>query len=512
VIFLAVDCSTTAAKALAIGPDGVVLASGIRGLALSQPKPGWYEQDPQEWWSATRDALAEVVAQIDPAKVTSICLTHQRESFVCLRADGSVLRPAILWADGRAGAQIAELGGMTVDGRTVHELSGKPPDVTPALYKLAWLRAHEPSVLAAARFVGDVHAYLSHRLTGRWVTSAGSADSLGLFDLRRLTWSPALLDLAGLRVDQLPEVVAAGQEVGVLSASAAEIGLPAVPVIAGTGDGQAAGLAAGLEAGSAYLNLGTSMVLGVQSSSYVTDPAFRTLAGVIPGTFVLETILNSAAYLAGWFRQQFGEPALGGAPDPLLDSAAAAVPPGADGLLTLPYWNAAQTPYWDAAARGATVGWHGGHTRAHLYRSILEGIGFELRLHLDGLEAATGQRISVLRAMGGGSRSRLWTQIIADITQRPVHISPVEEMSAMGAAVIARFAADAGALAGYSAAAEALAGYSAATAEMVGAGRTVVPRSDPARTYDALFGVYRQLYPALRGVFADLARPTPPSP
>jgi xylulokinase len=503
VIFLAIDCSTTAAKVLAVDEHGEVLASGIRTLTLSQPNPGWYEQDPQEWWTATRDALADVVAQVDASAVTSISLTHQRESFVCLGPDDEALRPAILWADGRASAEIASLGGLLVGGRSVHELSGKPPDVTPALYKLAWLRSHEPATLAAAR-VGDVHAYLAYRLTGRWATSAGSADALGLFDLRRLSWSPGLLELAGVRAGQMPEVLTAGEEIAPLSSAvSADVGLPVlpggtgIPVIAGTGDGQAAGLAAGLEPGTAYLNLGTSMVLGVQSDFYVTDPAFRTLAGVIPGTYTLETILNSAAYLAGWFRQQFGDPALNGAPDLVLDAAAAAVPPGADGLLTLPYWNAAQTPYWDAAARGATVGWHGGHTRAHLYRSILEAVGFELRLHLEGLEAALGQKISLLRAMGGGSRSLVWRQIVADIVQRPLTVSPVEEMSALGAAVIARTAAEAGGLVG----------FAAAAAEMVGTGHTVSPSPDAAAAYDRAFRVYRRLYPALRGVFAEMARP-----
>jgi xylulokinase len=425
-LYLAVDCSTTAAKAVLFDPDGAVEAAATSPLALSRPGPTRYEQDARDWWTATRAAISEVTAQVDAARIRALCLTHQRESFVCLDADGVPLRPAILWADGRAGPQIARLG-----NRRVHDLSGKPPDVTPALYKLAWLAEHEPAVLAGAARVADVQAYLAWKLTGRWATSAVSADTLGLFDLRRLTWSPELLALAGLRPEQLPELRTAGEELSRLDRTvAASLGLSVlpggtpVPLIAGIGDGQAAGIGANVTApGTGYLNLGTSMVLGVPTDTYQCDPAFRTLAGAVPGTFVLETILNSAAYLAGWYRTQFGDPALAGAPDPALEAAAAALAPGAEGLLTLPYWNAAQTPYWDADARGATVGWHGGHTRAHLYRSILEAVGFELRLHLEGLERSTGQKVLSLRAMGGGARSALWTQLVADISQLPVEIA-----------------------------------------------------------------------------------------
>jgi xylulokinase len=500
-LFLTVDCSTTASKAVVFEANGSVLATASRPLTLTHPQPGWHEQDAEQWWTATRAAIAEVVTLVDAERISSLCLTHQRESFVCLDAEGVPLRPAILWADGRAGAQIAALGNAHI-----HDLSGKPPDVTPAIYKLAWLREHEPAVLRDAVHVVDVQAYLAWKLTGRWATSPGSADTLGLFDLRRLTWSDELLELAGVRREQLPELTTVGEEIATLSGAAAtSLGLlfhpggRPLPLIAGIGDGQAAGIGANVtEPGSGYLNLGTSMVLGVQTDSYQCDPAFRTLAGAVPGTFTLETILNSAAYLAGWFRQQFGDPLLAGAPDPALEAAAATLPPGAEGLLTLPYWNAAQTPYWDADARGATVGWHGGHTRAHLYRSILEAVGFELRLHLAGLEKATGQRVSMLRAMGGGSRSRLWTQLIADITQRPVQIGSQGEVSALGAAVIARAAA-----AGLGAA-----GIRDAAAAMAGPSRVVEPDPGPARTYDRLFDVYRLLYPALRPVFADLAAVT----
>ena len=482
-LVIAVDCSTTAAKAIVHDGERVV-AQASRPLTTTSPRASWHEQDATHWWTATRDAIAEVVAGLaDPGAVAALCLTHQRESFVCLDAQGRPLRPAILWVDARAHAEIAELGSSRV-----HELSGKPPDTTPAIYKLAWLARHEPDLLASAAMVGDVHAYLAWHLTGRWATAEGSGDTLGLVDLEARTWAPELLDLAGVRADQLPSLVPAGELVGALTVEAArELGLPVgLPLVAGIGDGQAAGLALGFTDRIAYLNLGTSMVLGVESSSYVWDPAFRTLDGPRPGTYVLETILNAAAYVASWCREQFGG-VPGGADLATLEEAASRVPAGAEGLLTLPYWNAAQTPYWDPLARGAVVGWHGRHTPAHLYRSILEGVAFELRLHLERLEAATGTPVTAIRVVGGGARSPLWVQIVADVTGRPVRVCADGEVSAEGAALLAwrwlgREASDG-----------------------VPAGRDVTPGPDASR-YVAIAAVQARLYPQLREVFADLAQ------
>jgi xylulokinase len=503
-LVLAVDCSTTAAKAVVQDGAGVVVAQAARPLRTVQPRASWHEQDAEEWWSATRDAVAQAVAELpDPSLVRAVCLTHQRESFVCLDAAGRPLRPAILWLDGRAHEEIAELGSARV-----HELSGKPPDTTPAIYKLAWLSRHEPGVLQDADRVGDVQAYLAWRLTGRWATSHGSADTLGLFDLRKLDWSPELLELAGVCAEQLPELVAAGHLLGTITAEiAASLGLPGpVPLVAGIGDGQAAGLALGATVpGVAYLNLGTSMVLGVHADRYVWDPAFRTLAGARPGTYTLETVLNAAAYVATWCREQFGEPGVDGVVGSGLEAAAGALPSGAEGLLTLPYWNAAQTPYWDPLARGAVVGWHGRHTRAHLYRSILEGVGFELRLHLERLEAVTGQPVTSIRLVGGGARSPLWVQIVSDITGRAVRVCSDGEVSAAGAVLLARGYLDRQAFAADGLPLDDAPSYRPAAEP---AGRDVLPDLSQAPAYDALYTVYRRLYPQLRTVFADLSAAT----
>jgi xylulokinase len=500
-LVIAVDCSTTAAKAVVTDADGRVLASAASPLETSSPQAGFHEQDAESWFDATAAAVREAVAATpvdDRARIAAIAVTHQRETFALLGDDARPLRPAILWMDTRAHEQIARLGRRPLpDGRSVHETSGKPPDTTPALYKLAWLAEHEPDAVARASHVADVQAYLALRLTGRLATSHASADTLGLFDLAKLDWSPALVSLAGLRADQLPELVAGGELIGELLPSVADrLGLPApLPLIAGIGDGQSAGLALGMaEPQVAYLNLGTSMVCGLQVDDYLTSPAFRTLAGPRPGTFVLETLVNAAAYVASWAARFAGSDVAA------MEAAAAAVPAGAEGLLVLPYWNAAQTPYWDPLARGAVVGWHGRHTPAHLYRAVLEGVALELRLQLEALEAALGAPVQELRAVGGGARSALWTQIVADVTGRTVRVCSDGEVSAAGAAAQAHAWLAAPAVARSGSPAVARSG-----SPFVAGGRDVVPDGGARAAYDALFAAYRGLYPALKETFALLA-------
>jgi xylulokinase len=491
-LVIAVDCSTSAAKAVVADETGRVIAAGHAGLRTHQPQAGFHEQDATAWLQATTDAVSGAVAALptaERARIAALSITHQRESFVLLDEAGAPMRPAVLWVDSRAHAEIAALGAQRLpDGRTVHETSGKPPDTTPAIYKIAWLNAHEPETLHAAAHIADVQAYLSLHLTGNLATSFASADTLGLSDLEREEWSPDLVAAVGLRLDQLPTMVAGGESLGMVRDDIArQWGLPGpIPLVAGIGDGQSAGLALGItEPGVAYLNLGTSMVCGLSSDTYLTSPAFRTLAGVRQGTYVLETVLNAAAYVANWTAEFVGSDVHE------METAAADIPAGAEGLLVLPYWNAAQTPYWDPLARGAVVGWHGRHTPAHLYRAVLEGVAFELRLQLDLLEQATGSSITELRAVGGGARSELWAQIVADVTGREVRVCSAGEISAAGAIV--------GALE-YLGVGDAVAHCVATATE---GSRLIEP--GPATTeYGRLFDVYRGLYPALRETFQRL--------
>ena len=434
-LVIGIDCSTTAAKAVVIDADGQTVATGYVPLQTTSPRPGWHEQDAETWWAATTAAVRQAVSSSGrAADIAAICITHQRESFVCLDETGTPLRPAILWLDGRAQEQIDAFGSATVES-----LSGKPADITPALYKIAWLARHEPELLQRTYKIADTHGFLVHRMTGQWVTSISSADPLSLLDVTTQDYAESLLSLAGVRRDQMLDLQPAGHPISELTPGIArEWGLaPSTIVIAGVGDGQAAGLGANVvDSSHGYLNLGTAVLLGTERNGYQPSRDYRSLISVIDGNTTLETFLSSGAYLPNWFRRAFGGPGATGAPDPVLETAARALPAGSDHLLTLPYWNAAQTPHWDSLATGAIIGWRSAHTPAHMYRSLLEGVAFELRNQLDGLERATGQRLISLRGMGGGTRSALWVQIVADVLERPIELCTEPEISALGAAIV----------------------------------------------------------------------------
>jgi len=440
-LVIGIDCSTTASKAIVWDRHGVPVAEGRGAYPLLMPRPAWHEQDANLWWTATAQALHEATRQIDAERLAALCIAHQRETFVPVDGFGRPLRNALVWMDERCRAQLAELEAK-LGAAHIHHVIGKPLSGNLSIGKILWLAQHEPDVLDRTFKIMDVHAFLVHRLTGQFKTGWGCADPMGLFDTSQHIWAQDLVHAAGLRLDQLPEAFAPGAILGqVTPAAAYKCGLPAgLPVVAGLGDGQAAGLGAGVtDDRTAYLSLGTSVVSGTCAARYITDRAFRVLTSGLPDTFLVETAILSGSYIVKWFVERFGTPELGN--ESAFEAAIQAVPPGAHGLLLVPYWNSAMGPYWDAAASGIVAGWRGVHDRAHVYRATLEGIAFEQRLSTGGVEAATGQRVERLIATGGGANSAAWLRIMADVLGKPVHRSATSETAALGAGILAASAA-----------------------------------------------------------------------
>ena len=494
-LVLGIDCSTTASKAVVWDAEGRAVASGRATFGHSAPRPGWGEQDPVSWWEATAEAIGQACRQLDPSRVAAMAITHQRESFACLDEAGHALRPAILWLDTRATREVEAFG-----SDAVHQATGKPPNTATSWYKMHWLRAHEPRVLDRAAWVADVHTYLVHRLTGEWSTSYGSVDPLGVLDLRDFTLDDGLIDAVGLTRDHFGAIHAPGDVLGTLRGDVAEqLGLRSgLPVVAGLGDGQSAGLGVGITGpGEAYLNLGTGIVSGTFSADYKADRAFRTMTGGVPGTYLIETFFGGGTYNVSWFVERFSDVVPGAfgldlPPERILEAAAGELPTGSEGLLFLPYLTGVLTPYWDSNARGVLLGLSARHGKAHMYRAMLEGLALEQRLSTTGAEAAMGAVTDRFLLMGGGARSPLWCQIVADVLGRPVQVAREAEATCLGAGVLA--AAAAGLHDGIEAAADA----------MSGSGRTYEPDGGRGRVYDGLYDVYRRIYPALRDEFTRL--------
>ncbi len=490
-VVVAVDLSTTGAKCSIWSLDGTEVAGGRAELDLNIPAAGQGEQDARQWWSAMQQAVRAAVRGFDVSRVAAISVTHQRESFVCLDAEGEPIRPAMLWLDARAGEQVDRHG-----TDQVHDTTGKPPNTTVSYYKLQWLAEHEPEVLARSAHIVEVHGYLVHRLTGLWATSTASMDPTGLVDLRSGDYDDRILTQLGLDRTRLAVLHEPGEVIGGLTADAAALlGLPAgTPVVAGAGDGQCAGLGAGVAApGRAYLNIGTGLISGTYSSSYRPSSAYRALLGTIPGSFAYETFVGAGTYMVSWFVDTFTRPSES-FPDGVeaaLGAEAAAVPRGSDGLYVVPYWNGALTPYWDHEARGIMVGFQGIHDRAHIYRAVLEGLAFELRLSQDQVEAATGDTVTEFVAMGGGSRSALWCQIYADVLRRPLVISRHQETTCLGAGMLAAYGAGL------------FPSIRSAAAAMSATETRYDPDPAAAEIYEPLYRRYAAIYPALRAFFHD---------
>lgn len=495
-LVLGVDSSTTGCKVIAWGPDGEAVAEGRAPIALDSPEPDAYEQDAERIWQALVEACAAATGALGPraADVEALCVTHQRETFVLTDEQGRPLAPAVTWMDARCAPDVAAASGdLGID--FLHTITGKVPCTTPSFYKLLGLLRRRPGLRGQGIFL-DIHGFLARRLVGEFVTSLASADPTGLVDMATRDYSDALLSYAGLSRARVARLAAPGEVVGGLTATAAAaLGLRAgLPVVAGAGDGQAAGLGAGVDGGSAYLNLGTAVVCGRLTRSYLVDRGSRTLFGATPGTYFIEGDLKAGTFLVTWLTGT-----LLGLPEAdrpaairRLDDEAERLPPGSDGLALLPYWNGVMNPYWDDAASGALVGLRGAHGPAHLFRAALEGLAFESRLHLSGLEKAGP--VSELVVMGGGARSDLFCRIVADVTGRRVVRSASAEATCLGAGLLAATAAGL------------FPSLDAATAAMTRRGESFEP--GPAQVfYGELYEqVYRPLYPALSSSLAALAR------
>jgi xylulokinase len=427
---------------------------------------------------------------VDPARISAIAVSNQRETFVPLDKHGNSLRPAILWLDERCKNEV-EAFSEKIGKEEILRITGKPPDYAPVVYRLAWMRKHESKLFKKIGMVCDVHSFIVWKLTGSFKTSWASADPFGLFDLKKKTWSRLILEALELDEHRFPEAYRPGTVLGRISKEASMatgMGTDTV-IIAGGGDGQAAGLGANaLSPERAYLNLGTAVVAGVYGKRYRTSEAFRTMISCSESGYYYECSLRAGTFAVDWFIKEALKI------DPLrqpsiyeqLEREAQQVNPGCDGLFHLPYLCGVMNPYWDMNARGAFVGLSSFHTRGHLYRSILEGIAFEQLLAIDGVERHIGTAVNELAAIGGGASNKLWCHIFADVTGKNVCLPKNTEASALGAAIAAAVG-----LGWYRT-------FNEAADKVARTRRVIKPDTKNRKMYKKLYEVYRNIYPGLK--------------
>jgi xylulokinase len=418
---IGLDVGTSSVKGIAVAPDGEVLAVAESAYAMSTPRPGWAEQDPEDWWRATQ----EVLAALGRDDAAGIGLSGQMHGLVALDRADEVIRPAILWNDGRTGAECEEIEDTVGHDRLI-ALTGNralPGFTAP---KLLWLRRHEPDSYARIAHVMLPKDYVRLRLCGQRATDVADASGTLLLDVAHRAWSAEVLDALELDPAWLPPVVESPQRTGETP--------DGIPVAAGAGDQAAGALGVGVDRpGPLSVVLGTSGVVFAAQDAYGADPEGRVHAfcHAIPGTWHAMGVMLSAAGALRWLRDATDPSAEFGA----LVAEAQRWEPGVEGLTFLPYLAGERTPHADPDARGAFAGLTLRHDRGALVRAVLEGVAYGLRDSLD-LVRETGAPADVGRVSGGGARSDLWLRIVASVLELPLQRVAVQEGAAYGAALL----------------------------------------------------------------------------
>ncbi len=492
--FMGLDLSTTAAKALLIDEGGAVLGSAAAPLTLQTPRPLWSEQDPLAWWEGMAGSIRRLLAEtgIPAGSVAAIGLTGQMHGLVLLDEQGRVLRPAILWNDQRTGRQCDTLRARLGRSRLI-QITGNDALTGFTAPKLLWVQEEEPEIYAQARHILLPKDYIRWQLTGEYALDKADGSGTILFDLATRAWSTEILAALDIPPAWLPPTYEGPTVTGVTSALAtAATGLPAgIPVVAGGGDqaAQAVGVGA-VRPGILALTLGTSGVVFAATEQPLIEPEGRLHAfcHAVPGLWHLMGVMLSAAGSLQWYHDALA-PGLGF--DALL-AEAAQVPAGSEGLLFLPYLTGERTPHPDPLARGAWVGLTTRHGRGHLTRAVLEGVAFGLKDSFQLMQQAGLGPIQQVRLSGGGARSSLWRQIVADVLEVELATVNTTEGAAYGAALLA--AVGMGRYSSVPAACDAVLRLTGHT----------LPGPDAPR-YRPLYALYQTLYPALKGHFSHLS-------
>src|SRR5438874_616129 len=470
---------------------GDVVASTTTPLTLSTPRPGWAEQDPDAWWRASIASIRAVRETHPNARVAAVGISGQMHSSVFLDREGRVIRPALLWCDGRTTAECREIEQRVGGEERLRDLVANPALEGFTLPKVLWLRNHEPAAFTRLSKVLLAKDYIRYRLTGELATEPSDASATLMYDTAHLGWSAEILQALELPESILPRVGGSSEVLGCVTAEGGKMSaLPVgTPVVGGGADNACGAAGVGVVApGEAVASWGTSGTLLAPVAEPRVDPALRahTFCHVVPSVWYLMGVVLSAGGAFAWYRDQFARDlAVSDQPDVRLTDEAAGIRAGADGVTFLPYLQGERTPHRDASVRGAFLGLSLAHTRAHLTRAVLEGICFALRDSLSILQKL-GLSPTQLLLTGGGARNPLIRRLQADVFGLPVTTVNREEGPAYGAALLA--AVGAGAFADLAAAVRCT-----LTREPL-----AYPDAQAHRAYQALYDRFRASYPASR--------------
>jgi len=492
--WMGIDIGTGGTRALLVDEQGRVKAGFTAPHEeMRMERPLWAEQRPEDWWAAAQQAIRGVLAEAGASggDVGGIGLSGQMHGLVILDEADRVIRPALIWCDQRSQAQV-DCVNRTIGKENVLACIANPVLTGFTLPKLLWVRDNEPERFARIRKMLLPKDYIRFCLTGEFASEVSDASGTAVFDVVNRRWSYEMMDRLGLDRGMLPAVYESSEVTGRITAAAAGLtGLKAgTPVAGGGGDQASSAVGNGVvEPGVVSCTLGTSGVVFAHMEKVAYDPQGRvhTFCHAVEGKWHVMGVTQGAGLSLQWFRNQLAP----GTNYDTLTTEAATAPPGSQGLFWLPYLMGERTPHLDASCRGGWIGLTAKHTHADLVRSLLEGVSYSQKDCLD-IIAELGVNVESVRASGGGARSAVWRQLLADVFNRRVVVLETQEGSAYGAALLALVGTGV-----YGSVPEVC---RAAIREV----DSVSPRPAEAQAYAKGHAVYRALYPALKPIYRQI--------
>ncbi len=493
---LAHDLGTTGDKATLFGVDGRLIGSAFAAYETDYPQAGWAEQQAEDYWQAFCIATRELFDKtgIAPGEIAVISFSGQMMAALAVDDRGTPLRPSIIWADMRATDQ-ADAILEKIDAQTCYEITGHRLSPSYSAPKIMWLREHEPDTYAKAYKFIHAKDYLALKLTGRFVSDYTDGSGMNLLDIRGLTWSDELLALTSIDRDKLPELVESTEVIGKVQREAAQQSglLEGTPVVIGGGDGACATCGAGVvREGDAYIYLGTSTWMGLATRQPLIDPQRRTFTfcHFNKGLYMPCGTMQAGGGSLKWFKEVLcGEEsaaadAAGRDVYDLLNEQAAAIEPGAGGLLFLPHLIGERSPVWNPRARGCFIGLTMVHDKRYMLRAVMEGVACHMK-HIEEAFVEQGVKQPVIRMIGGGAKSALWRSIFADVMEKDIALlNFIEEATSIGAAIAG--------------------GVGAGLFESIEAADRFIKVAETTRPCKDHYAAYRKLYPLFKKSYAQL--------
>ncbi|MHC9511830.1 FGGY-family carbohydrate kinase [Kangiella sp. M94] len=505
---LAIDNGTQSLRAILFDLQGQIVAKVQIPLNYYSDQPGWSEQDPQVFWNTLCRACRKLAQdpKVNLSSIQAISVTTLRNTVVNLDQDGEPLRPAIIWTDQRELESIKPLKGIWP---FLFKLVGVSDTIKnfQTRCQAAWIAHHQPDIWQKTDKYLMLSGYLNYKLTGEFKDSTASQVGYIPFDYKHHRWEKPKSwkwQIAPIELEMLPELVKPGELIGQISQTASEsTGLPqGLPVIASGADKATEVLGSGcIEDHQACLSYGTTATINVTSHRYIEPLRFiPPYPSTVSDAYTIEYQIYRGYWMVSWFKEQFGHREqdlsveMGISAEQLLDQAIAQIPPGSDGLMLQPYWSpGVKVP--GPEARGAIIGFHDGHTRAHVYRAILEGIAYGLKDGKESIQLRTKHPIDQLMVSGGGSQSNVAMQLTADIFNLPATRPHTFETSALGAAINAAVGIGL------------FENYQDAVKAMCHKGETFEPIKENVDHYQELYEkVYKKMYQRLKPIYQSLRK------